>query len=77
MEVKRTKFIDFGTGARCLAAELITGEIQDFQPLIFEFIIQLLQSFVLRCKTALGRGVDNQQNFIFKCSHGNNLIILI
>ncbi len=52
--------MDFIVRSGSLACKLVAGDIQNFQPLVVEFFINAFQILVLRCETASGSCIYNQ-----------------
>lgn len=57
--------MDFIIRAGSLASELITRNIQNFQPLVMIILIHLLYRCVLRCEAAACRRVDDHDDLPF------------
>ncbi len=56
-------------------AELITGEIEDFEAAIVVFFVEVFEAFVLRGKTAASSGIDNKEDFAFEIAHGDFFVL--
>jgi len=50
-------------GARSLLHKLVARKIKYFEALVFVFLIERLQTFILRSESAAGGSVDYQKNF--------------
>ena len=55
----RAELVDFIVCSGCLSAELITGDVQDFQALVMIIPVHLFDRGILGRESAAGRGVDH------------------
>ena len=49
-------------------AELIAGNVKDFQSLVLQAVVHSLQVFILRSEAAAGCRIDDEQNLPLVCS---------
>ena len=63
--VDRTEIQYFLVSTGFLLEELVAREPQDFQSLVFVFLIEGFKAFVLRGEPTLARHIDNQQHLAF------------
>ena len=63
---ERAELMDFIVAARRLVAELVAGEVEDFQPAGVVFGVEFLKALVLRSEAAAGGGVDDEQDLAFE-----------
>lgn len=66
-------------GAGVLAAELVAGEAENgeiFGVLLLQLLVELLEAFELGCETALGGGVDDEDNLALQGGEGEGLALL-
>ena len=78
--MQRTKFMDLFIASRCLAPELIAGNVQDFKSLVMVIFVKLFYRGILWGEAAAGGGIDDKdhfsfvvaevQRFTFSCSNG-------
>lgn len=59
------EFFDLVVGAGFLSAELVAGEAEDDEALVFEFPVGGFEGFVLRGVAAFGGDVDDEEDFAF------------
>lgn len=59
------ELLDFGLGARFLAAKLIAGESEHDESFAFVFLVQLFETGILGSQSALAGGVDDQDHLAF------------
>ena len=60
--VGRAELVDFEDAAGCLLSELVAGEVEDFESLGGELLVEGFQLFVLGREAAAGGGVDDEQH---------------
>lgn len=58
------ELFDLGVGAWLLSTELVGGEGEDEEALIFVFVIDFLEAGVLRGESTLGGDVDDEEDFV-------------
>ena len=63
--VEAAELFDLLIATRFLVRELVTGESEDDETLVFVFLVQSLQTVVLRRKTALGSGINDKDHLSF------------
>lgn len=66
-----------GTGV--LAVELVAGEAEDgevFRVALLQLLVELLEAFELGCETALGGGVDDEDDLALQGGEGKGLALL-
>ena len=59
-EVQLAELVYRLVSARSLLSKLVAREVEDFETLAVILLVEFLQFIVLRRKTALGGGIDNQ-----------------
>ena len=68
--VRGAKGLDVGIRAGFLTLEIVRGKTSNDQATIAVITIQFLETFVLRCKSALGRDVDDKKDFVVVLAKG-------
>ena len=63
--VQPAELDDLFVGAGLLMAELVAGEAYDDEALVLVLLVEGLEAVVLGSEAALGRGVDDQEDFAF------------
>jgi hypothetical protein len=77
--VDQAKVLDVVVGSGLLAAELVAREAKEYNivvVLVAELLVELLESFVLRGETALGGGVDDEDDLALVVLEVNLLVAL-
>ena len=65
----RAEFMDLIIGSWCLSAELVAGNVEDFQSLVMIIQIHFFDRCVLRSESAAGGRVYDQNDFPFQIGH--------
>ena len=73
--IRGAEFLDLVVRARLLLAKLVGGEGKHFESLVLIFLVDLLQSLVLRCETALAGSIDDQEHFSLEPGQGDLLAL--
>ena len=60
--------MDFLIRTGSLMAELIAGNVKDFQSLVLQAVVHSLQVFILRSEAAAGCRIDDEQHLPLVCS---------
>ena len=63
--VETAELLDLLIAARLLVSELIAREAEDDESLVFVFLIQCLQTIVLRRETAFRSGINDEEHLTF------------
>lgn len=69
------ELLNFRIGAGLLATEVVGGEAEDDEALVFVFFVEGLEAGVLRGVAALAGDVDDQQDFAFVGGEGFGLAV--
>ena len=69
--------MDFLGRTRGLLAKLVAGKVQNLETLLVQAFVEALQVVVLRCETALGGGVHNQEDLAPIVRQAHELAIAI
>ena len=83
MILKLAELMNLFIGFRCLACELVAGNINDLKPLLMELFVEFFEGFIMGSKATSRSCVYNNNNLALHVSHGkfcsirhrNNLII--
>ena len=67
--VPGAELLDLCFAARLLLPELITGETEDHETPVHEFVVERLQPLVLRREPALARDIDDEQRLATVVGH--------
>jgi len=68
---------DFFVCARSLLAELVAGEVEDFETLVVQAFVHGLEGFVLRGEAATAGSVDDEEHLALELSEADIVLLLV